>query len=364
MLKKTFLAVLIILMFSGLAFSASVGTAPGFLDMGEIEPGETIEETIYITTNFDDTFVIRPELRAGPITAMFRETNEMRHETSEKDISEWIEVQEQAEIDPNETTTHRLEDGSAVRANGKFDFEIRAPPNAEPGYHYGSFNLNPEIQAEGDGAGSVNWGETRPNFRFRVSGYAERDIQVTNIEGIRIGENRVQLIKQIRNSGTVTTRLRSGTADIVNENNEKVGEIRTSRATLEPGEIAEIDNTWNSEEVEGGSYSVEGTASYRTGETYISGDFVVTDIIRERQTVEEPSGGEVEETGGVPFTLILIFMVVLGVLLYLFELNFLWLVLFAGFSGIILFVLFSAASNYLILILLATTTLMLYYGGT
>ena len=361
MFRKVIALTILTGFFTAMSAAASVGAAPGSIDLGEIEQGETVERGVYVTTNFDENFVINPEYRSGSRSSMFSSSNNRSGETSEQDIESWIDIQEDITIDPNETISAQLEDGRSVRAEGVFDFTLSVPNDADPGYHYGSFRLNPDIEGDGSGSGTVNFGETRVNFVFRVPGQAERSIEVTDINGIRIGENNVQIVAQLQNTGTVTTSLRSSELTVFDENEVELDEIRLSSATLAPGEVAEIDTTWTSEDVEGGNYEVEGIGDYRTGETHISGDFAITSVVRDPVEVDEPEADSEEDTD-IPYTLLLMVLLFLGVILYLLEIDLVWTIIFVGVTGISLFILFSSAPTYLILILLGLIGVTLYYG--
>ena len=356
---KKILLVIGVLLFSGLVSADSIGTSPGFMDLGELEPGESSEQTFYITADFSQEFSVRPEFRTSFTSRMFDETNERRSETSEKDIEEWIDFDEEAEVDPNESYSVEIGD-SSVNANGEFSFAVNVPTDAEPGYHYGAFELNPELDI-GGGPGSANWGQTRPYFRFRVSGQAERNLQITDVNGVRIGDERVQIVKQIQNTGTVTTSLRSSEVSILNENGEEVDQVRFGSTKLASGEVAEIDTIWSSEEVSGGTYSLDGVSDYYTGEAHVSGDFAVTDVVRDPVEVDEPEA-ETEDDSSIPYTLLIMVLLFLGVILYLLEIDLVWTIIFVGVTGIGLFILFSSAPVYLILILVGLIGVTLYYG--
>jgi len=356
------LSVLLVLL-SGFVASSSVGAAPSIFELGEVEPGETIEKNIYVQTNFQNEFVVNPSVNTGPHDGHFSNENSLAHEISEADIDDWIETEENVPVDPNDTQSYELSDGTSVNANAYFNFRLEVPGNAEPGYYFGRIRLNPEIESEENGAGTTNWGETIPTFRFQVPGQAERSIEVTDVNGIRIGEEQVQLIMQLQNTGTVTTRMTGGNLSILDIDGFEIDELSMPPATLAPGEVAEVDRNWDYEDLEGGNYEVDGLGDYRTGETYISGDFSVSSVIRDRQTIDQPEAEQDEEGFDIPFTLVIMILLILGTVLYFFEIDFLWTIVIVGFVGISAFIFFSTASNYLILILLGLILVTVYYGS-
>jgi len=349
------------------AYSSSIGTVPSSFDLGELEPGESIEQDVFIRTEFSQEFSISPSLSEGPRSRHFSTDSRFYGEVTEAEFESWIDI-EGATINPNESEEVDLngeglgdqEDVSEEEAEGDFSFSIDVPNNAEPGYYFGSLRLNPEITGGDDGAGTTNWGETSPTIRFRVPGQVDRNIEVTDVNGIRVGENRVQIVVQLTNTGTVTTRITEGEMSIIEED-RSIDNMSFPAITLAPGETAEVDRTWSNSEVSGGTYQVEGVGDYRTGETYISGDFTITDVIRDPVDIDEPEA-ETEDDTDIPYTLLLMVLLFLGVILYLLEVDLVWTIIFVGVTGIGLFILFSSAPSYLILILAAIIGVTLYYG--
>jgi len=341
------------------ASAATVGVSPGFIDYGDVEKGDSQEITFYITTNIEEEFELNPEY--SPSTKFVDNGNGISMENvSEQDISNWISFSQNTyTIDPSTSETYRLPDGSSVNAEGSISMEVDIPPNAEPGYKIGEIELNPSITGEGDGAGARVFGQTVPGFAFRVPGTVNRDISISDIQAVRIGEDQVQIIYQLRNTGTVTTRFTGGKAT-VRGNSQNLGRINIGPATLTPGEYAEVDSTWRSDRVEGGEYEIEGSGDYSTGETYISGQFVIQDVIQERQSVDEPSGGVVEEQKNTPLTMIAIISLLIGTLLYILDIKFTWIAMIVGSTTISLYILLSSAANALVLIPLLSILVLWY----
>lgn len=362
-MNKLFYLLLAITFFSGLTSAASIGVTPGYLNNGEVEPGNTVEFQYYITaSDIEQEFEVDPRYQRSLKYALGDNGILDMRETSEQDISQWIEFEQDTfTVDPTTSETYELEDGTSVNANGVVNFEVDVPPNAEPGYKIGTLELNPSMVGEGgSGAGAKLIAQTVPGFAFRVSGSVERRIELAGIDAVRVGENQVQIIEQLRNTGTVTTTLVKGKADILNSQNQKVGTINLDAATLKPGEYAETSQLWTTEDLEGGRYSIEGQGDYRTGEMYVSGDFVITESIEERRSIDEPSGGEVQESESAPITLIVIVSLLVATLLYLMDIGFTWIIMLAGGTGIILFILLGSASNTLVLIPLISIGIMMY----
>lgn len=361
-MKKHLLLALAILFYTSFSMAASIGVTPGYINYGEVEKGETIEIEFYVTTSdIDQEFQITPEYQKSLRYALGENAVIDMREVSEQNIDSWINLDEETfTIDPNTSETYQLPDGTSVRANGVMSFEVKVPPNAEPGYKIGTIQLNPNIPGDQSGAGARLIAQTTPGFAFRVPGSVNRQIELTDTRAVRVGENQVQVIERIRNTGTVTTTMIQGQADITNSDGQKVGSLTLDAATLRPGESAEIDQLWTTNNLEGGQYNMEGTGDYRTGEMYVSGSFTVTDSIQERQSIDEPSASSTEEGGEAPITLIAILTVLLATLLYLIDVSVFWIMMLAGGLAITLFILLGPASNLLVVIPLISIGIMFY----
>jgi len=361
-MKKLLCIALLVVFITSLANAASIGVTPGYINYGEVGEGETVEVDFYITTSdIDQEFEVEPEYRQTLRYATGENPAINMRNVSEQDISSWVGFEQKTfSINPNTSETYSLPDGTSVTAEGLISFEINVPPNVEPGYKLGTIQVNPSISGEGSGAGARLIAQTVPGFAFRVPGTVNRNIELTDLDGVRVGQNQVQIIERLRNTGTVTTTFVEGRVDITNSQGEKIGVLDLRSATLAPGESAEIDQLWTYEGLEGGQYSVEGKGDYRTGEMYVSENFAITDNIRERQSIDEPSGDQTGEPESAPLTMIIILSVLLATLLYMIDIQFNWIILLTGGLAVALYVLLGSASNLLVLIPLISLGIMLY----
>ncbi len=361
-MRKLILSILLIVLMTGFSSAASIGVTPGYIDYGEVEPGDSIDIEFYITTSqIDGEFTVDPEYRSSLRNALGENAVIDMRNVSEQNIESWIEFdQESFSIDPSTSETYQLPDGTSVNAEGVISFTVDVPPNTEPGYRLGALEINPDIGGEGSGSGARLVAQTVPSFAFRVPGSVDRNIELTGTQAVRIGESRVQIINQLRNTGTVTTTLTGGEVSILDSEGQRVGQISVNSAKLAPGEYAEIDDVWVKEDLEGGEYSLEGQGDYRTGEMYISADFVITDTISERQSIDEPSAETTESEEDTPITLIVILSLLAGTLLYLLDVKFTWTVIITGVTGVGLYIVLSSVPTYLLLIPAITIAVMLY----
>lgn len=360
--RKFLLLAISSLFFVGLGTSASVGTVPGFIDFGEVEPGSTVEHTVYITTNFDNNFTVNPSARSGSQSMMFMESQDARYETSEEDIKSWVELPQNAEVDPN--NRYRVDvGGSPANAYGEFDVTIRVPSDAEPGYHYGRIRLNPEIPAESQRAGTTNWGETVPNFRFRVTGNAEREVQVQDVRGFRLGETQAAIEVLLNNRGTVTTTVENFEINIFDSTRNQEASLRVSGTTLTPGESEWVDANWDSNSaLEQDTYQIDGNIDYLTGSSTASGSFSLPgfDVVEVRP--DDSPATDSEERGGLPLWLVVMVLVIFAVLMWSFGIDPFWMLLIIGVLGISAFILMSGLSNILLLVLLIVVSIVVYGG--
>lgn len=360
MFKKSILAILAILL-SGAVYSASVGTAPGSIDIGEVEKGQTIEHQIYVTTNYNEPFTVNPRFSSPRWSTVFAEDRSERSETSELGIEEWVSF-EDALVEPNSSFSADLEDGTSVNANGQFTMTIEVPNDAEPGYHYGQIRLNPQIDAEGESqAGTVNWGEITPNFRLRVAGDVNRNIQVQDVRSFRLDENQAAVEVLLTNTGTVTATTENFNIKIYDSSRNEKANLSVSGARLAPGESVWVDGTWaDSERIEGGSYEIDGEVDYLTGNSYASGSFSLPDFnVVEVRPDDSPAVDE-DERDSIPLWLVFMVLVILTVLMWSFDIEPFWILAIIGGLAVAAFILLTGVSNYLLLILLMMTGIFFY----
>lgn len=359
-MDKLYLLSGIFVLMTSLGASASVGAAPGSIEFGEVSPGETIEQDIYVTTNFQDSFQVDPSFSSARKSDIFDEST--RFETSEEDISDWIEL-DSTSINGNSSEQFQLDDGTYVNSNGEITLSIDVPSNAEPGYHHGTIRLNPELTSNEEGApGSLNWGETAVPFRFKVEGDAQRQLSVMSVRGFRLGESKAAVEVLLRNSGTVTTSTEGFSFQVFDRRRNRLTSLYANGEILAPGEEAWVDAIWNSDDqIEEGKFQIDGEVDYITGSTTASGGFSLPGINRVEVRPSEDEENE-ESGGGFPIWFVVIVLSILGVLMWGFDIEPFWIVAIVGVLGISAFILLSGVPNYLLAILLSVVGLIVYGG--
>lgn len=362
MLRKI-LPLILVVIFAGYASATYVGAAPGFVDIGEVERGETVEGSVYITTNYDNNFTLEPSFSEGRQSRMFGDFRDFQiaQQTSQKDVTGWFSFSEGIDINPNTTQTIELEDGSSVNAVSQFNYALEVPRDAEPGYHYSFLTLNAQIQPEGNGAATATFGETTVDLRFKVPGDPQRNIGVNDVRAFRLGEDQVAVELLLRNTGSVTVGTDRFETDVIGSDREQVTTLSVQSVELEPGESQWVEANWNSgDRIEGGRYQVDGEVDYLTGSATASGSFELPDYdVVEVQPEDDGAG---EQGDGLPMWLVMMVLALLGVLMYSFEIDPFWILIIVGVLGISAFILMSGVPNYALAILLILVGVVIYSG--
>lgn len=358
---------LMIIGFLTQASAISVGAVPGVNDLGEVDRGKTYEVNFYLTTSAEQNVVVKPEIGPPLTSIMFPSQNrgydfEPEH-ASEEAIADWVTFrQEEFTANPEEETVVNLEDGGA-RVNGKITFDLKIPDNAEPGYHAASIDLHPEL-AGGSGPQVVTLGVTQPTVVFEVPGRAERSLEVMRVNGLRSGDGRARIDLVVRNTGTVTTSLHDGDLQVLDGTGTKMTDLVPGKRRIKPGEVEVFQTSWDNHpnDIEAGEYIVRGEANYITGNALVDETINIRDFIEIQQTENrtgEP-GGEKKET--LPTWLILMLLILLGVIMYSFDIDPVWIVMIVGFAAISAFVLIMGLPTYLIVIALIMMAAVMYFG--
>ena len=362
-MRKTLLIASIIV-FSGVVQAPSLNVAPSSMDLGELERGETYEYNIYLTPRDTGGPVqVSPQIQGPFFSTMFNNSDVNENIVSQQDIRPWINFQQDSIVaDPSETRSFDTIDGGSVNAAAALPVEITVPEDAEPGYHAARIGFSASGVDGNDGFATSNWVLPFIEVTMQVPGNAERELTMEDAQFLRIGEDQAQIITMLQNTGTVTTDFEGAAVDILNEDGEKVGEVNLNSATLEPGEFQEVDATWESGNLEPGTYELSGTGDYITGRFFIGAQGSIEQAIQERVEVEDPSGESTNDGSDMPTWLVAMIIMLLAVIMYSFEIDPLWIVLIVGLVSISAFVIMTGLPLYVIAITLILGVLMIYYG--
>lgn len=339
---KTFILGLAILLFAGFS-SGYVGTAPGMQDLGTLERGQSYESHFYILTDEPEPFLIEPDFTPAHTNVLREEEKEsyefVPEEASEENIASWVDFSRSSyRVDPSDVQLIRLDDGSVARTSQRVTYSIDVPSDAEPGYHMGAVDLNPDFDPDTDGPTSLRTvGLTQLNFVFRVPGKAERDLDILDVNSKRVDEDEVRVDFLMENNGTVTTKVQSADTTIYDSVGNKSGEVIITGDKLAPGETRIVQTYWNSDDIDVGEYRVEGTMSYITGSSYIDSSIDVPDQI-EIETTEEP------EEESIPLWMVAMVLLLVGAVMYYFEISPFWIAVILGMGALIVILLWLEVS--------------------
>jgi len=357
-MKKSVVLSLFLVSMSYIVVAASVGAVPGNLNFGQVEPGETVEQDIYVRTNFGNNFTVSPSVTSDRSENIF--DIDESYSISEQGSSNWITV-EDAMVDPGERRTIELDGGSSTSVSGEFPLTLEVPSDAEPGLHFGRIRLNSDISGDDDGAGTVNFGEAVVRYSLEVEGHADRSIEVQDIRAFRLGESEASVEVLLTNTGSVTTSTERFEVDVYDSSRREMTELSVSSSRIAPGDSEWVAATWSDgDRIEGGSYEIDGDVSYLTGSSYASGSFSLPDFdVVEVVPSDSPQSDE-DERDGLPVWLVFMVLVILGVLMWSFDIEPFWILAIVGGLAVASFILLSGVSNYLLVVLLMVTGILFY----
>ena len=345
---------LVVLLPTGTSLAVSV--VPGSIDFGTVEPGQTLTVTYYLTTNQNDPFEVTAEFRGSYDSQQFN-SDFPADQVSEEPIENWIRFQQDAVVvDPSDPTYAILRDGSNVTAHAALEVFIEIPEDAEPGYHVGTIRPSPQT-GTGSGYGAQTRGVTQAQFSFRVEGAARRSIDIGSVRAYRSAEDQAYIDMMVENTGTVTTTVRRSDFAVVDEVGRDMTQIDISNKRIAPGERELVRSIWRADDLEGGEYELRGELDYRTGMVSVSESFSLSDTVQAIPSVDEAAQGDEP----IPLWLIIMALVLLGVLMYAFEIKPVYIFGTIGFLGASAVILLFPISNLLIILPLIMVGVLVYY---
>lgn len=356
--RKLFLIFLTVLFVSA-TLAQSVGVAPAYISAGTIQRGDSEEVTLHLTSNSESAFNVRPSYKEPFTSERFSGAFSTPSRVSEQDISDWVKFSDDLyPVNPDNSTVEVLGEGTTISSNGKIEFKISVPRDAEPGYHSGRVRVSPLVD-QGGGYGSSVVAQASSRFEFRVPGNVERDLRVQDVNAYRLRDKTVRIDTRIENTGTVTAQANSTRFLIENYVGEGVESISENSLELGPGESRWITSYWTGEDVEAGEYELKGTVNYVTGSSFASQSFSVGESINitapDQETLNED-----EDKEKLPSWLVIMFLVLVGVVMYSFEIDPMTILVFLGLIAAALLVTITELSNSMLLLVLTTSIIILY----
>ena len=364
-MKKELVLSILILGFIGASAAVSVGAVPSSLDFGQVEPGETIEQDIYLTVRSADSgenFTVSPSANGIGSASLFSGQFDNHDEISEQSSEDWWDFEETTAGPNIVVQPEDLEISNPPTLNGVTSGTLQIRDDAEPGLHYGYINLNPRITADGGGAGARFVSPTRVRYSFYVAGEPQRDIVVQDVRAFRLGENRASVEVLLSNEGTVTSSTEDFEIDILGSGRSQEETLEVDGATLEPGESQWVDASWTEDSgIEEGTYQIDGEVDYFTGSAYASGSFSLPEFnVVEVRPDDSPAVDGDDNKESVPIWLVFMVLAILTVLMWSFDIEPFWILAIIGGLAVASFILLSGVSNYLLVVLLMAVGIVVY----
>ena len=210
----------------------TVGVSPPYIDLGEVERGETKSVKFYIISPSNDEMLVKLIEHQDNMDFIKSYSPILIANYSEEDVSNWIRyffnpVVLKPQAQPLQTAIGKVTNWREI------NFLLSIPKNAEPGYH--SFSIQPEPEFVGQVGGQVGVGivaVTKVNIIFRVPGEAIRRGEIVDV----LGEgNKVRIF--FKNTGTVTMKV-VASGEIYHNN--KTYSFSSARELVKPNELKEI----------------------------------------------------------------------------------------------------------------------------
>ncbi len=296
---------------SGIAFSISIGAAPGYYNFGLIRPGNKYIGNIYLMTTSPYDIYVSLGYRPPQSAFMASARNGYKLENaSEESIDDWFSFPiKKILLIPSEKTLIQLPDGSYTYINKKATFYLNVPRNAEPGYHMGTIDLIPSLP-KGTNAPAVGTiGVTRAIVVFQIPGKAIRKADIVAMDAEREGENNAKIGILVKNTGTVTESVYLSEVKIFDEMNNVAAVLKSGAVKLKPGQSKVLSVYWYKKGLKTGKYKVKATVDWITGSQTKVGSVEVPKEIVKKNVIQQPPSK-------FPWWLIILIVLVIMLIIY------------------------------------------------
>lgn len=360
-MKKLIFA-LLVLSSIGSGGAVFLETTPSSIEIDQAERGEIHQRSVYLNVaEVGENQSI--DIDAEPISygnnRLFEGSLDNLERVSEEGTDEWWDI-EFTEISPSNQVSP---EGSSEVFDGRMDITLEIPDGADPGLRYGHLKMSPSVEAEAGGvAGSTIHGGINLRYAIDLQGPVERDISIEDVRGFRPSEDEASVELLILNSGNVRTSTESFQIDVYDGAGEVLDTLTTGSIELDAGETEWVSASWEGENVEEGNYRVDGEVNYFTGEAYVSGSFDLGDVVTIEEAPDDSPVTPDDEGANLPIWLVFMVLLILGVLMWSFEIDPIWVFGIIGFLAISTFVIYSNISNLLVVGVLVPVLVILYLG--
>ena len=311
--KAIFTLSVIVALFSKASFAVSVGTAPGVMEIGEVEPGTNVPVEFYLLSTFkSDVIVDMSYIEPHRTLYLMNHTGRYKFDpwqASEEPIKDWITFQQNPVVVPTKPEyVVYFPSGEVVKANQKVTLMLNIPENAEPGYHAFSINLAPRYYGGGGTISTI--AVTRPLFIFRIPGKVVRDGKIEGILADREDDGRVRIDVLFRNTGTVTLKARISGLEIYDEKGKYIKTLQSGWYLVPPNEAKVLSVYWtDNKETEQKTHRMIATIDFTTGAASAEDMVAVPPYVIKEVTLPKP---KME----IPFWLIIFIIGMLFILAY------------------------------------------------
>jgi hypothetical protein len=238
-----------------------LGVTPVFIDLGEIERGESKLASFNVITSSADDFMVRVTANPGILDFFSSRHNKpMLPEFSEEDATGWVSFMN----NPFYLDVSEGRDLGGNKKSEQVNFLIRVPENAEPGYHLVELSPQPE-PPPGSGTGVAIVAVTKINVLFRVPGEAVRSGNLLDITSRSYG-SRTRINLFFQNDGSVSESARGEVIRIWDNEGNLLKDFHSGIGLAEPGEMITLSGSL-SEPLEPGNYRVFANVTYFSGHT-------------------------------------------------------------------------------------------------
>jgi hypothetical protein len=244
-------------------------------NLGELERGDEINSALYINMSSDRGEVYQIPFEPRVIEADYEAVKDDidGQRISNQDVTEWVDISSKVVINGQSPQEYGIEENRQIEADGKIDYSINIPENADPGQHY--FTIKPNPESENGGL------STDLSYRpviFDVSGDVERSLELHSVEAYNKQKDEVKIDFAIRNTGNVAVKTERSTIEILDESGNIIEGLTFPESRIPSGESKEISISWNPvKEVEDSDYRLQGSIDYYTSSVHLSEDLEIMD---------------------------------------------------------------------------------------
>ncbi len=297
----SFLGVLFILAENIFALG-SFGVAPDKFNLGSVEKGDSVDFIFYLyTPNAPKTKL--ELIPSNKHIAFFKKDFDEDgvvfeyQKASMEDITNWIEFEENPIlIDPENKMIIELSGGEKVIVNKKVRGTLNIPLDAEPGYHTVQISFDPQDISPNKPFATTIIGMPTIFFVFKIEPVeqAVSDIKINYIDVKRKQKDIVKLLVNIKNTGTVTTKLDNENTYFEITKNSNSNDIIHHKVfgydkNIAPQESITLETVWiGIDEIKDGNYKVNINLEWLTGSSEFKDTIFVPSYINIKPQAKPP----------------------------------------------------------------------------